>query len=154
MIFLLGGECCVNSENLKSNFERTPQERKELARKAGLQSGKVRKEKRLIRDALQRALSGVYTMGDSEKEEAKLLCGYDAMALSMIQSALSGDVRAFIAIRDTIGEKPKETVEFEDNSLTSIKIKFVDKSKPNLQKEKDPKIIGEYTPPTNADYLD
>lgn len=139
-----------NTQNLVQNKERTPSERRKSAQKAGIASGEARREKRHIQDALQKALKGTYKIGDPEKGNTEELGGYDAMAVSMIKAAIGGDVKAFIAIRDTIGEKPKETLEVEDSSLSGIKIKFVNKSNTNQKKEKDPKIVGDYTPPSNA----
>lgn len=40
-----------------------------------------------------------------------------AMDIAMVQRALMGDVNAYIAIRDTVGEKPSDKVEV-DQSLT------------------------------------
>ena len=100
----------MNSENLKPNSERTPLERKQLASKAGIASGKARLEKKMIQDALRKALSGKYEVPVDKEGNFELLGGYDAMAISMIKQAIIGDVKAFIAIRDSIGEKPTETI--------------------------------------------
>lgn len=135
-----------NSENLVPNSERSPSKVKENARKGGIASGKARREKKLIKEALQKALNGKYVVGD----EGLKLSGYDAMAVAMIQQALSGNVQAFKEIRDTIGEKPTDTLEIGSETMTGIKIKFVDKSN-KCAKEKDPKIVGDYTPPSNYD---
>ena len=48
-------------ENLTPNEARTPEERRENARKAGKASGKARREKADLRRAVQQALSGTYT---------------------------------------------------------------------------------------------
>lgn len=133
-----------NIENLIQNKHQTPEERRNNAQKAGVASGKSRRDKKFIQEALRKALDGEYTIDD------KTLGGYDAIALRMIQEALDGNVQAFKEIRDTIGEKPKDTVELESNTVSGIKIKFVDKSAPKL-KEQDPKIVGEYTPPSNTE---
>lgn len=69
----------------------------------------------------------------------------DALALSVFNKALKGDVQAFKEIRDTVGEKPKDTIELEDTRVKNIEINFVDKSKKRQTAEEDPKIIGEYT---------
>lgn len=134
-----------NVDNLVKNSELTPEERKSKAQKAGQKSGQVRKEKKLIQEALRKALKGKYNIDN------KMLNGYDALAVKMIYEALGGNVQAFKEIRDTIGEKPKDTIEFESEQITGIKIKFVDKSNRSNRKEKDPKIVGDYTPPTNTE---
>ena len=135
----------MNEQNLVSNSERTPSERKKLASKAGKRSGEVRKQKKRIQEALNKALAGKFEIDD------KSVDGYAALAIRLIKKALDGDVQAFKEIRDTIGEKPKDTVEIESNDITGIKIKFVDKSAKGTKKDKDPKIVGDYTPPTNTE---
>ena len=124
----------------------TSEEARKNGKKGGEASGKARKERRLLQDALQRQLAGTY-----EVEQGKKITGYNAVAAALIKQALCGNVKAIVALRDTIGEKPKETVEFENNELTGIKIKFVNKSKPKTTKETDPKIVGDYTPPTKTE---
>lgn len=133
-----------NYQNLVQNKEQTPEERRANAHKAGIASGQSRRDKKHIQDALKRALDGKYEVDN------KTLGGYDALALRMIKEALDGNVKAATFIRDTIGEKPKDTLEVESENLTGIKIKFVDKSNTRQTKEKDPKIVGEYTPPSNT----
>lgn len=118
--------------------------------KGGKKSGDSRREKRKLQGALQKLLNGKYSVGENE-ETKKELGGYDAVAQSMIHEAIKGNVKAATFIRDTIGEKPVDIVNFEDNDVTGIKISFVNKSNPNKGKEKDPKIIGDYTPPSNTE---
>lgn len=138
-----------NPNNLVQNKEQTPEERRENAKKAGIASGQSRREKRYFQESLQKLLNGKYYIGDEENR--KQLGGYDALAQAMILKAINGDVQAFKEIRDTIGEKPKDTVGFESESLSGIKISFVNKSNPNKKKETDPKIVGDYTPPSNVE---
>ncbi len=141
-----------NLENLVQNRDQTPEERHRNAQQAGIASGKKRRERKLLRDSLQELLSGQYNLKDDKGETVgEKMIGYDAIARSLIMEALNGDVKAFVAIRDTIGEKPKESIGLESESLSGISIKFVDKS--NRQEnlvEKDPKIVGDYTPATNV----
>lgn len=135
----------MNNGNLKPTNTRTKSEQRDLAKKAGIASGEARREKKQLQESFRKLLAGRYEVED------KKLGGYDALAASMIKEALTGDVKAFIAIRDTIGEKPKDTFEVESESINGIKIKFVDKSNHKIKKEKDPKIIGDYTPPSNVE---
>lgn len=44
----------------------------------------------------------------------------------------------------------KDNVKFDGDNLTDIKVSFVNKSN-KAKREKDPKIVGEYTPPTNTE---
>lgn len=104
----------MNNQNLVPNSERTPSERKELAKKAGKKSGEVRRDKKHIQASLQKLLNGKYYIGD--KENKKQLGGYDALAQAIILKAISGDVQAFKEIRDTIGEKPTDKIDASINS--------------------------------------
>lgn len=142
-----------NPNNLVQNKNRTPDERQKNAQKAGIVSGEKRREKRQLQNSLQRLLSGKYELKDDKGENTgERMVGYDAIAKSMIREALDGNVKAFVAIRDTIGEKPKESIGLESESLSGISIKFVNKSDREKRKpEEDPKIIGDYTPATNID---
>lgn len=119
--------------------------------KGGNASAKSRREKRHLQDALQKLLKGQYEIGKDDNK--KTLGGYDAVAQSMILEAIGGNVKAATFIRDTIGEKPVDVLDLEnkDNAVTGIKISFVNKSNPNKGKEKDPKIVGDYTPPSNTE---
>ncbi len=94
----------ANSQNLKRS---SPKEARENGRKGGIASAQARQRKRAICESLQRVLSGKYEI------EGKRLDGYDGLAVSMVEQALKGNVSAFIAIRDTIGEKPKEKAEVD-----------------------------------------
>ena len=88
-----------NAKNLKPNSERTPQERKELAQKAGKKSGEARREKRALKEELILLLS----QGKTQEK----------MSLALIEEAIKGNVKAFEVIRDTIGEKPVNKQEIE-----------------------------------------
>ncbi|MBR2385681.1 hypothetical protein IKA92_07430 [bacterium] len=138
-----------NIDNLVQNQDRTPEQRRESAKKAGLASGNARRERREIQKALQKRLNGKYEIGEEDNKQT--LGGYDAIAEAMIVRAVNGDVKAATFIRDTIGEKPVETVSLESDEMTGIEISFVNKSNKNTKKEKDPKIVGEFTPPSNTE---
>lgn len=93
----------MNSENLKPNSERTPQERKELATKAGKASGKARAEKKRLKEAVEKVLGMTY-----KTDDGKSMTGYEMTATALFGKAKDGDVSAFNSIRDLIGEKPTE----------------------------------------------
>ena len=90
----------MNERNLKPNSARTPKEREELARKAGIASGEARRERKKLREALEELLAAPV---DVDGEE---MTGCEAVAAAMMRKALAGDVRAFTEIRDTVGEMP------------------------------------------------
>lgn len=133
----------MNSENLKTP---STEEARARGKKGGIASGKARAEKKRLKEAVESILSMKY-----DSETGKKLTGYEMVALALFNKAKTGDVPSFNSIRDLCGERPKETFELESQEITGIKIKFVDKSNRSNRKEKDPKIVGDYTPPTNTE---
>lgn len=85
--------------NLKPLNQRSEEEVKAITSKGGKASGKARRKKRELKQLLELALSQPHKDGDDN---------YMAITVALIQKALSGDVRAYEAIRDTIGQKPTE----------------------------------------------
>lgn len=78
---------------------RSVDEAKEKGRKGGIASGEARRRKKTIRETLEMMLSGQMPDGSTRR---------DAIVVALMEKALSGDVRAFEAIRDSVGEKPTE----------------------------------------------
>ena len=85
----------ANEQNLVPNSARTPSERRENARKAGIASGKARRENKLIRDRI------LERMGETD---------WDTMIDNLIARA-SEDTKSFEVLRDTIGQKPTDKLE-------------------------------------------
>lgn len=93
------------------------EEARRLGKIGGIRSGEVRR----ARKALKETLSHLLTLppGYSEQKEALQALGIDEddctnqtlMAVSMIQAAIHGDVKAAIWVRDTVGEKPADKVD-------------------------------------------
>lgn len=99
----------ANSQNLIPNSKRTESEVRENTRKGGIKSGESRRRKKLLKELLEIALDGKTEFNGQQ-------VGRDeAIVLSLIQKAEKGDVSAFLAIRDTLGEKPTDTVNVEMN---------------------------------------
>ena len=84
----------MNEGNLKP--VRTASEARERGKKGGKKSGEARRERKALKEQLLLLLE----TGNARQE----LC------TALLDKALSGDVRAFEVIRDTIGEKPVEKV--------------------------------------------
>lgn len=93
-------------ENLIKREDRTPDERRESARNAGRASGKARREKRRLQDIVRVMLDA------DSKDDPDMTVG-EALVASMIENALAGDVKAFVALRDTAGDKPTERTRTE-----------------------------------------
>lgn len=88
------GVAGMNNGNLKPY--RSVNEARENGRKGGITSGKKRRERKALKEELLLLLE----KGDMQEN----------ICLALINKALSGDVRAFEMIRDTIGEKPSEKI--------------------------------------------
>lgn len=88
----------ANEKNLKPI--RTKSEAREKGKKGGIKSGKVRAQRKTLKDELLALLE--------VKVENKTI--QEKISFSLIQEALSGNVKAFETIRDTIGEKPQDKV--------------------------------------------
>ena len=104
----------MNSENLKTP---TTKEARERGKKGGLASGKVRAEKKRLKEAVERVLSASYKNKDGEN-----LSGYELTAIALFDKARSGDVSAFNSIRDLLGEKPTDKLETTIKSTENQKL--------------------------------
>ena len=95
----------ANKDNLKP--VRTKEEARERGKKGGIKSGEVRRERKTLKDELLLLLA----TGNTQNK----------VSLALIEKALSGDIKAFEVIRDTIGEKAVEKVE-----NTNIELSYED----------------------------
>lgn len=77
---------------------RDKDEARRRGRNGGLASGKARQKRKELRELLEVALS--------MPDESLDMSNAEAIAAALVEKAKSGDVRAFEAIRDTVGEKP------------------------------------------------
>lgn len=84
---------------------RSTEEAREKGKKGGIASGEARRKKKTIRETLEMMLSGKMPDGATRQ---------DAIVVALMEKALSGDVRAFEAIRDSIGEKPVNAISGAD----------------------------------------
>ena len=106
----------MNEENLIPISERSTEEVREMGRKGGIASGKARRERKALKEALLVALD--IEKGDKTVQEI----GVEAL----LQKFMSGDIQAFTTVRDTIGEKPTDKVEAAVNSEVNINIELTD----------------------------
>ena len=110
----------ANIENLQPSTEGGHQLTEEEAKKGGINSGKARREKKLIKDNIELLLS-LPIKNNKMKEQLKQL-GIEesemnnqmAMVIAMYQKVLKGDVQAFNTLRDTLGQKPVEVQEVRE----------------------------------------
>lgn len=105
----------ANIENLRVP---TSEEAREIGRKGGIASGKARREKRNLRNAVEAILNAPAPTEHVEKMKAAGVEDNDyfaALGYALIKRAMEGDVAAFNSVRDLIGEKPKEEVAVNAN---------------------------------------
>lgn len=108
----------MNEKNLIPNEQRTPSERRENARKAGIASGASRRRKRSMKEAADLYLSLPVSDKRRWNKIARKYVDADdidnqmAMIIGLTEAATAGDARAGKLIADLIGEgAPKEDAE-------------------------------------------
>ena len=108
----------MNEKNLIPNEQRTPSERRENARKAGIASGASRRRKRSMKEAADLYLSLPVSDKRRWNKVARKYVDADdidnqmAMIIGLTEAATAGDARAGKLIADLIGEgAPKEDAE-------------------------------------------
>ncbi len=92
----------MNDGNLRTP---TTEEAREIGRRGGIRSGEVRRERKAMRQALEEALSMPCEL------DGETVTNVEAIAAAMVRRAREGDVRAFVEVRNSIGEKPAERIE-------------------------------------------
>lgn len=122
----------ANEQNLIPNENRTPSERRENARKAGIASGVARREKKTLRELAE--MIGQTKVSDKAILEKLESLGLDkenfthdmAIMMKQYEIAEKDDQKSTSAaqfIRDTKGEAPNKN-EISFNGIESITINF------------------------------
>lgn len=131
----------AGADNL--NPVRSEGEAREKGRNGGIASGKVRREKKAMKDTLAALLSMPLKSGKATDIEmiknlasvkGKNITVQEAIMLAQIQKAMKGDTRAAEFVRDSSGNKLKEGIEisgevnnpFADLSTEDLKKLIVD----------------------------
>lgn len=118
----------ANEENLINLRDRTPEERKEIARKGAEATNEIKKKKKTMKEQAELLLSLAVKNPKLKKKMEEL--GLDeenqtnqmAMIISIMNKTIAkGDVQAFNTLQATIGEKPVEKVEISKSTDESIK---------------------------------
>lgn len=100
----------ANEQNLIPNSERTPSERRENARKAGIASGKARREKADLRRMLQVALES----DDFKDKFGNKMTGAELMVKVAFKEMAKGNPKYWELIRDTAGFKPIDKIQVSE----------------------------------------
>lgn len=96
----------ANEENLR------PMEYKfthEDAVKGGKASVEARRKRKAMREAFEELLAREYTDASGKKVDGTTL-----LCMRQFRNAMDGDLRAFVEIRDTVGERPIQKVEMAE----------------------------------------
>ena len=94
-----------NIENLIPMSKRSKNEARELGKKGGIASGKVRKEKRTLKDELEIIMETINKDGVTYQE---------LISTALVKEALKGNTKAYEIIRNTLGQKPIEVQQVID----------------------------------------
>lgn len=123
-------------ENIKdANSNRTPEERRELAIKAGRASGKARRRTSNLRDTMNKLLTmkvEVDGLSDILRADGGESTYEEIITMAMIQQAMLGDVKAYKAIMQVVGQTNKSDADLEEQ-----------KSKVELNRAKKDNLTGE-----------
>ena len=116
-------------DNIKNHgFEkRTADERRELAILAGKKSGEARRKKANFRKTLNELLTAKIDSPEWEPllKELGLDCTLEAaLNMAMIKEGLAGNVKAYVAVRDTIGQTIKSDEEIERQRIEIEKLQI------------------------------
>lgn len=99
----------MNDDNLKTL---SSSEAREFGTMGGIASGESRRKRRELREALDILLSKDVSVTDEDGMLIKVDGAY-AVALGLFKKALEGDTRAFVELRNTVGEMPVQAVRLE-----------------------------------------
>lgn len=114
-----------NAENLITADKRTPSERRANAQKAGIASGKARRQKKTMRELLDIALSEV--IKNPKTGESKT--GDEWMAAAMMHKAMKGDVAAYRTIAEMRGENAPQKIDITSGGMPTqpITVEVIDR---------------------------
>ena len=129
----------ANEQNLKPCEYQLSQEE---AKKGGIASGKARREKKTLREMVElfgrlkvdgKAARAMEDLGIGEDMQTRFMQG----VVSLFNKANKGDVGAFNAIRDIIGEKPVDETRVSATIDTDIRVGFVETGVEPVGNEED-----------------
>lgn len=132
----------ANEKNLiPFTSDQSRDEAKKNGRKGGKASGEARRRKKTFAEALKYILHDA-ELSDPLKERLKKEGIEEAthqmvVARSMVAEAEKGNVQAYVAIRDSVGEKPIDKTQLSGGLDTNIQIGFVETGVDPVESEED-----------------
>ncbi len=101
----MAGKKRGNPQNLRHFSQMDAKTKKEIQSKGGHASTKVRRERKAFKEALLLALETVKENGETIQD-----IGIESLMIKY----MSGDLKAFEIVRDTVGEKPIDRQEVKE----------------------------------------
>lgn len=127
------------TKNLIPFNELTQEEQRELAKKGGKRSGEVRRQKKTAKELLETLLNTDMSddmitdvLGGSQDLLGDNKTAYNVMLTKMLQVACAGDTKAFVALRDTVGDKPADKQEITADIMTDADRKVIENIKKRI----------------------
>ena len=105
----------MNEQNLKKYSEYTESEKAEFHRQGGIASGQSKRRRKTFAETLRAVLASEYPVEEAkQKLQSMGLDGtwMDQLSQAQVDKASRGDTEAFRAVRDTIGDSPRQAVYF------------------------------------------
>lgn len=123
----------ANEQNLKPPFtsEQNREEAAKNGRKGGIASGESKRKNKTLREMVElfgrlkvdgKAARAMEDLGIGKDMQTRFMQG----VVSLFNKANKGDVGAFNAIRDIIGEKPVDKTQLQGTLDTNITIGYVE----------------------------
>lgn len=142
-----GGEV-ANEHNLipYGSGQRSESEEREMRSKGGKESGKTRRRKAALRDTMNRLLTmkvDIPGLSDILRADGGESTYEEIVAMTMIEKALTGNVAAYNAIMNTIGQTNKSDADLEEQQ-----------SRAELNRAKKQALTGENETDEALDKLD
>ena len=104
----------MNDENLVKYTDMSPDERTEFHSRGGKASTAKRRQKKTFAETLRAVLASEYPVEEAKRKLQDMgLDGtwMDQLSQAQVDKASRGDTEAFRAVRDTIGENPRQAVD-------------------------------------------
>lgn len=126
--------------NLISINDRTTEEQRAIQKKGGKARAEQMKRRKAAKELLETLLETKMkddmiddVLGGSQDLLNGDKTAYNVMLAKMFQVACSGDTKAFIAIRDTVGDKPVDKQEISADIITDADRKMIDNIKKRIE---------------------
>lgn len=131
----------ANEENLKP--VRTKSEARELGRRGGKASGVARRRKAALRETMNQLLTmqmEVDNLSDVLRADGMESTYEAVVAMAMIQKASQGDVKAYQAIMQTVGQTGKSEADLEEQKIRTERAKRARDQEVGVDDEDDDNI--------------